>query len=86
MFRRLFTSPLFFNRLFKTSLFTYTLYNLSNNLILKNHSDPQCFTFKSDDSVDPINSLLSQVVKVAVDGDTLGYAFCIEENILVTVR
>ena len=45
-----------------------------------------CFTFKSDDTIDPINNLLVQVVKVGVDGDTLGYAFCIEENILVTVR
>ncbi len=77
MFRRIFSHPFFLNRLFKTSLFTYTLFNISNNLILKKYQKTHCFTFKGDDSVDPINSLLSQVVKVAVDGDTLGYAFCI---------
>lgn len=43
-----------------------------------------CFNFKDNDEIDPINNLLSQVVKVCIDGDTLGYAFCIDENILVT--
>lgn len=45
-----------------------------------------CFNFKENDQIDPINNLLSQVVKVCIDGDTLGYAFCIDENILVTAR
>lgn len=86
MFRQLLSNKLFINKLFKTALYTLTIYNSSNYIITEKYLKPKCFTFKVDDNVDPINSLLSQVVKVAVDGDTLGYAFCIEENILVTVR
>jgi len=64
-------------RLFKTFILGFTLYNIPQQH-LPFITKWQCFNFKGEDEIDPINNLLSQVVKVCVDGDTLGYAFCIE--------
>ncbi len=84
MFRFLPLASRMMPRLIKTMFLTVGLYTMTTQAPFLNQTS--CFTFKSDDTIDPINNLLVQVVKVGVDGDTLGYAFCIEENILVTVR
>jgi hypothetical protein len=75
----------FMPRFFKTVMLGVGLYLLPQNPLYFAQKT-YCFNFKENDVIDPINNLLSQVVKVCIDGDTLGYAFCIEENILVTAR
>ena len=72
-------------RFFKTFMLGVGLYLLPKSPLTLTPKT-YCFNFKENDDIDPINNLLSQVVKVCIDGDTLGYAFCIEDNILVTAR
>lgn len=74
-------------QMFKVSLIGLSLYGMSENGFGPLQMNPvRCFTFKNDSEVDPINNLLTQVFKIGVDGDTIGYAFCIAEGVLVTAR